>query len=156
MSGLYTHLRKQNPRLWRIWYRMCYRCQFPDKAQQYKGYKDVEVDEDWDYYTVGSKGFINFYDDMIQGYKEELELDRIDVFGHYTKSNLRWTTRKVNNNNKRWHHGEMAELHRIRKANGVARHTFYGRLYRGWDPMDAATLGPDKNTNYKNRSDRSV
>lgn len=141
----YTAIRKEHPRLWRIWYRMCRRCKLPQK-----GYADVGVDENWDYYTIGSAGFVNFFDDMIDGYRDDLELDRINVFGDYTKHNLRWTTRMTNNNNKRWHHGEMSRLNDLRKKNGINRHTYYARLGRGWNATDAATLPPSRYP-YKSR-----
>ena len=38
---------------------------------------------------------------MNNNYKEDLTLDRIDVNGNYCPENCRWTTAKVQNNNKR-------------------------------------------------------
>ena len=61
------------------------------------------------YHNYGGRGitydpswedFLNFYEDMKEGFKEELELDRIDVNGNYTKQNCRWVTHNENNYNK--------------------------------------------------------
>jgi hypothetical protein len=38
---------------------------------------------------------------LANGYKPELEIDRIDVNGNYEQSNCRWTTGLVNANNRR-------------------------------------------------------
>ena len=55
------------------------------------------------------KYFIDFYDDMWETYQEHVSkygevdttLDRINPYGDYEKSNIRWATRKVQNSNKR-------------------------------------------------------
>lgn len=143
---MYTSLRKEYPRTWRIWYRMCKRCELPQK-----GYAQISVDENWDYFEIGSYGFLNFIDDMGPQEDPKLELDRINVLGDYEKSNCRWTTRTVNNNNKRWHQSEKGKMNTLRKRNGINRHTYYGRLERGWDPHDAATMPPNA-IPYKNRT----
>jgi len=138
MSGLYTHLRKQNPRTWRIFYRMNKRC----KVQ--KEYKDVEVCDEWNFDELGQQAFINFYDDTIDGYSDELELDRIDPCGHYEKKNVRWATRKTQMNNKRWHQTDYGKKYKQAVENGLNRHTIYGRLKRGWSVEDTFSMPADK------------
>ena len=44
--------------------------------------------------------FENFYDDMGEGFLENLEIDRIDVNKGYSKENCRWITHNENNFNK--------------------------------------------------------
>lgn len=147
MSGLYTHLRKKNLRLWRIFYRMNKRCEI----NQGGNYGHVKVCDQWNYnITPIESAFINFYDDMIDGYSAELELDRRDPFGNYEPSNCRWVTRKVNCNNKRWHTTEYGKKFRQAIENGINRHTLYGRLKRGWDIDDAISF-PVLNKPYKFR-----
>lgn len=71
-----------------------------------------------------------------------LELDRIDVNGHYEPGNCRWTTRIVQANNKRWHRyvdidGQRMTVAQAARAAGVSAFVVYGRLNRGW-PIDRA------------------
>jgi len=47
------------------------------------------------------ESFENFYEDMKDGYKEGLQLDRIDNDGNYEPSNCRWVTHSQNQMNKR-------------------------------------------------------
>lgn len=44
--------------------------------------------------------FANFYNDMITGYSDSLEIDRIDFNGNYTADNCRWVDRTTGNHNK--------------------------------------------------------
>ena len=57
------------------------------------GGKGVSYDPYWE-------DFMNFYNDMKEGFSPDLELDRIDVSKGYSKDNCRWTTRSENNYNK--------------------------------------------------------
>jgi len=136
MSGLYTALRKENLRMWRIFYRMNRRC-----MDNEKNYGHVNVCDDWNFnVTPIERAFINFYDDMIDGYGDDLELDRIDPHGHYEKSNVRWVTRRTNRNNRRWHTTEYGKKYSQAIENGINRNTLYGRLKRGWDIDDAISF----------------
>ena len=146
MLSDYTYLRKEYLRTWRLWYRMCRRCMLPQK-----GYVDVAVDENWDYYTVGSAGFINFLDDMGPNEDPGMEMIRHDAFGDYTRSNCAWQPTKNRMKGRRWHKTHAADLLKRAKANGINRHTLYGRLERGWDEDDAVTLPPSQ-VNYRNRT----
>lgn len=63
------------------------------------GGRGVQVDPRW----RGQGGFERFLEDM--GERPEcMTLDRIDVNGHYTKDNCRWTTPLV----QRWNRRDMA------------------------------------------------
>ena len=57
------------------------------------GGKGVGYDPRWE-------DFMNFYNDMKDGFSPDLELDRIDVSKGYSKDNCRWTTHSENNYNK--------------------------------------------------------
>ena len=76
-------------RLYKIWQGMKKRC----ASNPY--YADINVINVWCTYTP-------FRDwSLKNGYKEKLELDRIDTTGDYTPENCRWTTRQVQGRNTR-------------------------------------------------------
>lgn len=145
MLSDYTHLRKEYPRTWRVWYRMCKRCNLPQK-----GYADIAVYEDWDYFEVGSAGFINFLDDMGPMEDMEYEIIRDDAFGDYAPGNCKWRKTAKRMMGRRWHKTKGAELLKKARANGLNRHTFYGRMERGWNEEDAVSL-PVSSLPYKSR-----
>lgn len=155
MSGVYTTLRKHNIRLWRIWYRMNRRCGTnEDGSPVDPNYKKISVCDEWSKDISGDLGFINFYDDMITGYTDDLELDRIDPFGNYQADNCRWATRKQQMNNTRWHTTDYGKRYLEARKRGLNRHTIYSRLERGWSVEDAFTLPIGKKP-YKTREDRT-
>lgn len=60
------------------------------------------------YYDYGGRGILNLWESfdsflsvMESTYFDGCEIDRIDVDGHYGPGNCRWTTKSVNNHNKR-------------------------------------------------------
>ena len=156
MSGLYTHLRKENVRLWRIFYRMNKRCsKREDGTPVDKNYEKIKVYDEWNNDVVGiERAFINFYDDMIDGYDDSLELDRIDPYGNYEPNNCRWVTRHTNMNNTRWHNSEYGKRFLEARQRGLNRHTIYGRLERGWTVEDAFNL-PPRHQPYRTRGDKN-
>lgn len=86
----------RNDRLYTVWCGMKSRCN-NIKAKSYKNYggRGITVCEEWNNY-------IPFRDwSIISGYREGLELDRIDNDKGYSPENCRYTTSKVNANNKR-------------------------------------------------------
>ena len=143
----YTSLRKDYPRTWRIWYRMCYRCN--NDCQD--SYVDVSVCDEWNYYESGEEGFINFLDEMGPSEKD-LEIDRINPFGNYEPGNCRWVDQAVNRQNKRMQLDGSLDMLNLAKKNGINPHTFYSRINNhGWHPQDAATLPPSP-IKYKKRT----
>ena len=84
-------------RLHRIWETMKARCNNKNFLP-YRNYgeKGVSVCEAW------NKNFMSFYNwAMANGYKDDLTIDRINVFGSYEPSNCRWTTSLNQANNRR-------------------------------------------------------
>lgn len=84
---------KSGSKIHGIWKKMLERCYNPNnRAFPYYGGRGIKVQESW-------HEFKNFYADV--GDKpDNLELDRINNDGDYSFENVRWTTRKVNCNNK--------------------------------------------------------
>ena len=92
----------------------------------YKNYggRGIKMCDEWD-------NFQNFYDWCIQnGYKRELELDRIDNNKGYDPSNCRWVTKIVNNNNKRKVvHVEGLTFTEISNKTNIPRSVIRSRYY---------------------------
>jgi hypothetical protein len=119
-------------RLHQIWIAMRQRCN--DKnAQRYCDYggRGIKVCTEWD-------DFINFYNwSMVNGYTDELTIDRIDVNSDYEPSNCRWVDNTVQANNKRNNvtltinneTHSIADWYRILKPN-VNLSAIYGRYHK--------------------------
>lgn len=137
----YSLLRKAYPRMWRIWYRMCKRCNDNDPW-----YEKIRVCDDWNIDISGEQGFINFVEDMMDDYEDDLEIDRINNKGHYDAHNCRWVTRTENMNNLSVHNTQRGRwllyIRQNYKNEGAARMRFWERIKRGWSLKDAATIPP--------------
>lgn len=93
---------KRDKRLSTIWLNMKARC-FNPKNAGYKNYgeRGITVCDEW------KESFENFYNWAINnGYEKTLSIDRIDPNGNYEPSNCRWTTMKVQQNNRTNNHIE--------------------------------------------------
>lgn len=108
-------------RQYKCWYAMIDRCLNPHCAK-YKIYggRGIKICDKW-------LAFDGFWEDMQEGYKDNLTLDRVDVNGNYEKSNCRWATAKQQSNNTRVNHimeyngekrtiSEWAELYNFKYA----------------------------------------
>lgn len=73
-------------RQYKCWQNMKNRCDNP-KNKSYKNYGGIGItyEDNW-------KSFDCFWQDMGESYQENLELDRIDVHGNYSKENCRWVS----------------------------------------------------------------
>ena len=81
----------KNTRIYTIWVGMRRRC------REKKRYADrgITVCKEW------QENFLPFYEwSMKNGYTNKLQIDRIDNDGNYEPSNCRWTTCKINSNNR--------------------------------------------------------
>lgn len=84
-------------RLYSIWHGIKKRCNTPSSTA-YKTYggRGIKVCKEWE------SDFEEFYNWSIRnGYKDDLELDRIDNYKGYNPDNCRWVTHKENCANRR-------------------------------------------------------
>jgi hypothetical protein len=89
-----THY-KANHTLYRTYYAMVMRCtNVKDAAYQNYGGRGIRICARW------LESFEKFYEDVVDGWKPKLQLDRIDNDGDYCPENCRWVTRRQNQWNK--------------------------------------------------------
>lgn len=125
-------------RLHYAWKNMRSRCSNPDNGSfRYYGGRGISICKEWD-------DFSTFRDwAMENGYSSELTLERIDVNGDYCPRNCTWATKDAQavnkTNNLRSPDGELW-LHKARK-HGVKDSAFRRRIFAGWPPEEAASVG---------------
>jgi len=87
----------ENNRLYKTWSHMKSRC-YREKDISYKNYggRGIAVCNEW------LQDFMSFYNWSIEnGYKKNLEIDRINSDENYSSSNCRWVTKLINTRNRR-------------------------------------------------------
>ncbi len=121
-----------------IWRNLLQRISNP-KSPSYKYYggRGITVCEEW-------RTFKGFWEDMEDGYGNNLTIDRIDVNGNYEPSNCRWVTKKTQQENRTgsiFYKGE----HTVNAATrlGLSKSAIRHRIKNGW-PIDAAFTEPAK------------
>ena len=84
------------PKLYEVWLTMRNRCENPNR-EKYKDYgaRGIKVCEEWHDSEVFCKWALD------NGYKEGLQIDRINNNGNYEPNNCRWVTPKENSRNRR-------------------------------------------------------
>ena len=84
------------PKLYGIWCSMKSRCENKNR-EKYKDYgaRGINVCDEWQ----DAEKFCKW--SLENGYKEGLQIDRIDVNGNYEPSNCRWVTLQVQQKNRR-------------------------------------------------------
>ena len=97
INDTHTKKHKYDKKLFDRYYHMIDRC-YNDKCEAYDNYggRGITVSDDW----RGHK-HVFFEWCVVNGYSEDLELDRIDNNLGYSPSNCRFVTRQVNRNNRR-------------------------------------------------------
>jgi hypothetical protein len=94
-SQLLTKHKDKGTKEYTAWMHMRRRCNNHASKYYYNyGGRGIRVCEEWDNYLI-------FLRDVGRAPSKDYSLDRIDVNGNYEPGNVRWATRKEQNNNKR-------------------------------------------------------
>lgn len=113
-------------KFYQVWADVKQRCYNPshNSYSEYGG-RGILMCDDW------KQSFDQFTKDMLDGYKEGLTLDRIDVNGNYTKENCRWVDWFVQSHNKRKKSGKHNFIGvRLQGKNWVARIRVRGERFQ--------------------------
>lgn len=126
-----------------VWRSMLYRCRTPSSVD-YANYggRGIDFDPRW-------QSFKAFYADMGPRPSSLHTLDRRDNEAGYWKQNCRWTTRKVQQRNRRSNltltlYGVTQTVVWWAELMGLKEYTVKSRLRMGWDPVLALGVPPQK------------
>ena len=122
----------RHTRLYGRWANIKDRCHNP-KCKDYKKYggRGINVCDEW------RNNFKKFAEWAIEnGYRDGLQLDRIDNNKGYSPENCRFVDGKTNSNNRRDNlrvslFGKLRTISEVAMITGIPAATLYGRLYRG-------------------------
>ena len=141
-------------RIYSIWRNMKNRCRYPsNKSYPNYGGRGISYDPKWE-------SFEGFYEDMGEGYGDDLSLERRDVDKNYCKENCEWIPASRQNDNKRksvmvTYKGEehrFIDLYRRLKPEASYK-AIYKRIFSdGWTVERAFSESIDvtkRNTLYK-------
>lgn len=141
-----NHIKRKGTRLYRIWCKMKNRC-YDKNACSYKDYggRGINVCEEWmnDFENFSNWSFLN-------GYRDDLTIDRIDVNGNYEPLNCRWITMKEQTRNTRRnifveYNGRNICLAELSEIYGIKYHTIL-RRYRAGDRCEKLIRGVKNET----------
>lgn len=136
---------KSETRLYTIFQGMKQRC-FYNKNSHYKNYgeRGIKICDEW------LNDFMNFYNwAMSNGYKDNLTIDRIDVYGNYEPFNCRWVDVETQSNNKQntiklQYDKFNYSIAQWSKILNIPYQTLISRYYKGVDTVDLLTKRGDK------------
>lgn len=124
----------KHTRIYGIWCDVKKRCYNPNcKSYKYYGGKGISVCDEW------KNNFLSFYYwSMANGYKDDLQIDRIDTNGNYSPKNCRWITHSEQQKNKTnniyiEHNGEIktiSEWSKILNFNNKLAYERYNMLLK--------------------------
>jgi len=136
-------------RPYNIWYDLKNRCN-DIKHKNFKDYggRGITYDKKW-------IKFNDFWEDVKDGYSDNLSIDRIDNNGNYCKENCKWSDNYTQNNNTSRNHkitfnGKTLNLVQWAKEFCMDPNTLFTRLKRGWTIKDSLTRPICKKTNSTN------
>lgn len=110
---LSTHNMSES-RIYQCWASMKYRCE-----HSLINYENVGYCERW-------RNFENFYEDMREGYEDELTIDRIDFTLGYSKDNCRWVDKTTQVINRR--KPEVNRSSEYRNVSRSSKNTYSARV----------------------------
>lgn len=128
---------KNRTSTYRIWDAMNQRCRNPKKAgYKWYGGRGIRVSKRW-------HKFVNFLNDMGER-PENLQLERMNNDGHYTKSNCKWASKLEQMNNTKRNHwvtfrGVKRTIENWARKLEINRITLTARFNRGWSIKRALT-----------------
>lgn len=130
--------------LYRAYHDMKDRCTKPKKSNyKYYGGKGIKVCEEW------ANSYLTFYEwAMSHGYKQGLQIDRIDNQKDYCPENCRWATKLEQENNKTTnirieYKGETHTMTEWARIVGLTKSCLGTRLRKGW-AVEKALTTPSK------------
>lgn len=129
-------------RFYGVWNGIKDRCCNPNsKDRKNYGSRGIALCERW-------LSFVHFYEDMWEGYREGLTIERVDVNKGYSKDNCEWITPFAQQANKRnnrnlFYKGETLHLAELCRRTGLTKSRLKSRLDAGMSPEEAvvAALG---------------
>jgi hypothetical protein len=129
-----------NKKIYQLYYSMLHRCyNSKDKDYKHYGQKGIIVCKEW------KNSFVEFFKwAMLNGYQEDLSIDRIDSNGNYEPSNCRWVTLKEQARNKKnikkvTYKEKEYYISDLAKEFNINRNTLNSRLIAGWSIEKALT-----------------
>lgn len=142
MKSQYSLYRQLYLREWQVW------MAWAGRIKKERTYMDIEIDEHYQ----GHQGFVNLIDDIGPRPSPKHELTRINKFDGYAPGNLEWKKRIDHSKQRRVRQDpdEFTRHKLLAEESGIDYPTFWGRVKRGWNLLDAATMPPE-NKPYKSR-----
>lgn len=126
---------KTKTRIYRTWINMISRCEDVNhKSYKHYGGRGIYVCKSW------RNNFQNFYDwAMLNGYADNLTIDRKNNNGNYDPDNCTWNTSKEQCNNRSNNrivelNGNVHTLAEWSNITGINYQTLRWRLNEGWEP----------------------
>jgi len=123
--------------LYKVYMYMKKRCNnIKDTGYARYGGRGIKVCDSW------LESFENFYEDMKDGYKKGLELDRRDNNKGYSKENCRWVTSAQNNMNRGSFKNSSSKYKGVTKVK--SSNTYKARIYKGGKTYNLGTFTCEK------------
>lgn len=130
-------------RLYRTWKGMHNRCYDP-KHDRYRWYggKGISICDEWHDFLIFREWA------LVNGYTDDLTIDRIKSDRSYCPDNCQWVDMKVQANNRSNNHilhynGKKYTATQLAEAHGMSQHTIFNRLKLGWS-IDQIVNTPER------------